>query len=309
MTASSSDLRVAILASPTAGRGRAAGQLANVLVALREAGARPEPVDARTAADAVAACRRAVQDAVTAVVAVGGDGTVHLAVQAVAETSVRLGVVPLGTGNDFATAVGVPLDVPAAVAALADDLRQGASTPVDAVRSTAANGDPLRWWVSVLASGFDSAVNERANRMRWPRGPRRYDVAILRELMRLKPREFALELDGQRWSGPAISVAVGNTATYGGGMRVCPTADPTDGLLDVTVVGPVGRAELVRVKPQLYAGTHVDHPGVSTYRAASVTLQAAGVAAYADGEPLGALPLTVTCVPGALQVAGIRRAS
>ncbi|HEV2087801.1 MAG TPA: sphingosine kinase, partial [Cryptosporangiaceae bacterium] len=212
-------------------------------------------------------------------------------------------------GNDFATALGIPLQLAPAVRALADDLRRGRSTPVDAARTTAANGDPLRWWVSVLASGFDSAVSERANLMRWPRGPRRYDVAIVRELLRLAPKAFELELDGDRWAGPATAVSVGNTSTYGGGMRVCPTADHTDGLFDVTVVGPISRTELVRFKPRLYAGTHVDHPGVHTHRAATVTLRAAGVAAYADGEPLGALPLTVDCVPGALRVAGIRPAA
>jgi diacylglycerol kinase (ATP) len=97
-------------------------------------------------------------------------------------------------------------------------------------------------------------------------------------------------------------VAVGNTDSYGGALRMCPAADPTDGVLDVTFVGPVSRTELIRVKPRLYSGTHVDHPRVSTYRAAEVRIEAAGVTAYADGERLGPLPLTMTCVPGALSV-------
>jgi diacylglycerol kinase (ATP) len=141
--------------------------------------------------------------------------------------------------------------------------------------------------------------------MRWPRGPRRYDVAILAELFRLARLDFTLELDGVLWNGPAVLVAVGNTPSYGGGMRMCPTADHTDGLLDVTIVGPVSRTTLIRTKPRLYDGTHVDHPLVSTARARTVSVNVGGsapVTSYADGERLTALPITVSCVPSALRL-------
>ncbi|GAB3839516.1 hypothetical protein GCM10029963_06860 [Micromonospora andamanensis] len=142
----------------------------------------------------------------------------------------------------------------------------------------------LRWYGAVLAAGFDAIVNERANRMRWPRGPRRYDLAILVELARLRPRRYTLTLDGERIEVDAVLVAVGNGASYGGGMRICPAADPTDGLLDVVVGGRFDRRTLIRVKPRIYAGTHVAHPLVSTYRARTVTIAAEGITTYADGE-------------------------
>ena len=293
---------IAVLANRTAGKGRSAYLFDEVLARLGRDGAQVIPLTAHDTASARAAAAEAVGGGVDALVACGGDGTVHVAVQAVAGTGTPLGIVPAGTGNDFADAVGVPADPLAAADAVATALASGTSRAVDAVRTSHGQPDDRGWWSTILCAGFDSAVNERANRMRWPRGPRRYDLAILAELFRLRPHAFTLELDGEPWSGPAVLVAVGNCPSYGGGMRMCPAADPTDGLLDVTIVGSVSRSTLIRVKPRLYEGTHVDHPLVTTARAATVTLTAPGVGAYADGEPLGPLPITMACVPGALRL-------
>jgi diacylglycerol kinase (ATP) len=253
------------------------------------------------AASALSATRWAVASGIDALVAIGGDGTVHLALQAVAGTTTPLGIVPAGTGNDFAAAVGVPLDPLAAADACAEALLAGASYSVDAVRSSGPRG-ALPWWSTIFCAGFDTAVIERAEKMRWPRGQRRYDLAILVELYRLAAREFTLDLDGVPWRGQATLVAIGNTLSYGGGMRMCPSADPTDGMLDVTIVGPLTRTTLMRFKSRLYDGTHVQHPFVSTRRARCITINATGTTSYADGERLAALPVTMECVPGALRL-------
>ena len=97
-------------------------------------------------------------------------------------------------------------------------------------------------------------------------------------------------------------VAVGNGSSYGGGMQVCPAADMTDGLFDVTVLGPISKIEFLRVFPQVYSGRHVEHPAVTVRRAACVSLAASGVTAYADGERVALLPVTCDVVPGALQL-------
>jgi diacylglycerol kinase (ATP) len=288
--------------NPAAGKGRGARDVAEVVATLRTAGLAVTEIAAPGPGEALVAAEAAVAGGLDALVAVGGDGTVHLAVQAVAGTATALGIIPAGTGNDLAAALGVPPEPVRAAAQLARRLVAGDSVRIDAVRTTGPDGTSYGWWACVLAAGFDSAVNERANRMRWPRGPRRYDVAILAELARLRPIDFRVSLDGVTLNLRGALVAVGNTDSYGGALRMCPAADPTDGVLDVTVVGPVSRTELVRVKPRLYSGTHVDHPLVSTYRASEVRIDAPGVTAYADGERLGPLPLTLTCVPGALSV-------
>ena len=262
---------------------------------------RPDQVVAGSGRDhAERQAGQAVAGGASAVVAVGGDGTVHAAVQAVAGTSAALAVVPAGTGNDLVRALGIPAGAAAAACAAAEDLAAGEHRTIDAGRT----GD--RWWATVLCCGFDSAVSDRANRLRWPKGRRRYDVAVLAELARLRPVELTMVLDGEEQTLPVTMVAVGNTPWYGGGMKVCPAADPGDGLFDVTVVGATSRLELIRTKPRLTAGTHVEHPMVSVHRAARVELSSPGVTTYADGEPVAPLPAVTECVPGALTVVGSR---
>jgi diacylglycerol kinase (ATP) len=292
---------VAILVSPTAGRGRAGVLTEDVLAAFRAAGLSPRVLPATTGTDAEKQATEAVAAGAGAIVAIGGDGTVHAAVQAVAGTSAALAVVPAGTGNDLVRALGIPADAVAAARAAAEDLAAGTSRTIDAGRT----GD--RWWATVLCCGFDSAVSDRANRLRWPKGRRRYDVAVLAELARLRPRELTLVLDGETQTLPITMVAVGNTSWYGGGMKICPGADATDGLFDVTVVGATSRLELMRTKPRLTAGTHIEHPLVSVHRAARVELSSPGVTTYADGEPVAPLPAVAECVPGALRIAGSGR--
>jgi diacylglycerol kinase (ATP) len=173
---------------------------------------------------------------------------------------------------------------------------RGATRAVDLGR---ANG---RWFGGVLGSGFDSMVNERANRMTWPTGRSRYNIAIVLELRTFRPVPYVLELDGEPWTTEAMLVAVGNSPSYGGGMKVCPDADLHDGLLDVTVLGPISKPEFLRVFPTVYKGTHVNHPAVTVRRARSVVLQSAGVTAYADGERVSVLPVRCEAVASALHV-------
>jgi diacylglycerol kinase (ATP) len=292
---------IAVLANPGAGRGRRRGLLPAVLDRLGASGRTVRLLSADGPDAAEQACHRAVTDGAAALVAVGGDGTVHRAVQAVAGTGTWFGVVPVGTGNDFAAGTGVPSDPLAAAEAIAAAVRDGRATSIDMARVTTAAGD-ARWFGAVLAAGFDAICNERANRMRWPRGPRRYDLAVLLELARLRPRRYSLTLDGVDHSLSAVLVAIGNCPSYGGGMRICPAADPADGLLDVVVAGPLGRGAVARLKPQLRRGTHVADPAVTSYRAREIRITADGIIGYADGERVAALDLVVTCVPGALRL-------
>ncbi len=289
---------VALLVNPTAGKGRAALVIANVVATLRDAGMNVEVIIGRDANEALTLARDAVTGgSVDGVVALGGDGMVHLALQAVAQTDTPLGVVPAGTGNDLAAALGLPLrDTSAAAGVVADLLVRGRTRPMDAVRV----GDT--WFGCVLGAGFDSKVNDRANRLSWPRGRMRYNLAILAELRVFTPLPFRIELDGDVIETDAMLVAVGNAKSYGAGMKVCPGAEIDDGLLDVTILGPVSKPEFLRVFPRVYRGTHITHPAVTTRRAKVVSLASPGVTAYADGEYLADLPITCECVPGAVRV-------
>jgi diacylglycerol kinase (ATP) len=289
---------ILLFVNPTAGRGRGARAAGPAATVLRDAGFAVREVLGDDADDALTRLREATEDRDTAVVAVGGDGMVGLALQAVAGTGTPLGVVAVGTGNDFARSVGLPVGDPAAGAAVAAKaLKEERTRAVDLGRV----GE--RWFGTILASGFDSRVNDRANRMSWARGRLRYDLAMLAELGALRPIPFRISLDdGPEQEVAATLIAVGNGASYGGGMRMCGDAKMDDGKFDITVVGPCSRTTLLRVFPRVYKGTHLDHPVVTVHRAAGVTLTSPGITGYADGEPLGPLPLTARTVRGAIDV-------
>ncbi|MFD3661537.1 diacylglycerol kinase [Streptomyces sp. NPDC058659] len=293
---------ITLFVNPTAGRGRGAHAAQPAAQALRDAGFSVRTLLGHDADDALRRAREAVDAGTGALVAVGGDGMISLALQAVAGTRTPLGVIAVGTGNDFARTLGLPVRAPAAAARVTAELLKGAGGhAMDLGRITGAT--TTRWFGTVLASGFDSRVNDRGNRMRLPVGRFKYDLAILAELAAFRPFPYRLTLDGGRVvETDATLVAVGNGTSYGGGMRICADARTDDGLLDVTVVGDCSRATLIKVFPRVYRGTHLDHPKVTTYRVRSLTLDAPGITGYADGEPLGPLPLTVECVPGALRV-------
>ncbi|MEV6927952.1 diacylglycerol kinase [Dactylosporangium sp. NPDC051485] len=296
-------MNIALLANPTAGKGRRASLLPVVVERLGAGGAAVTVLAGGSAAQVRAEAHRAVEDGCDALVAMGGDGTVHLGLQAVAGRPVPFGIVPAGTGNDFAVRLGLPASPVAAAGVVADALRDGTRRSIDLARLEGADGTRV-WFGAVLAAGFDAFVNERANRIRWPRGPQRYNRAIVEELLALRPRRYRMSLDGIPAEFDSVLVAVGNTESYGGGFRILPGADPADGLLDVVVAEPLGRLTLMRLRPKVLKGTHVHDRRVRTMRARTVELAADGVTAYADGERICPLPVTITCVPGALTLLG-----
>ncbi|GHC82958.1 diacylglycerol kinase [Streptomyces violaceochromogenes] len=291
---------ITLFVNPTAGRGRGAHAAQPAASALRAAGFSVRTVLGEDAADALVRARAAVEGGTGALIAVGGDGMASLALRAVAGTRTPLGLVAVGTGNDFARALGLPVREPAAAGRMiADALKCGRIRDIDLGQV----GD--RWFGTVLASGFDSRVNDRGNRMRWPTGRLKYDLAMIAELAGFRPVPYRIRLDdGEVREVEATLVAVGNGSSYGGGMRICPGADLTDGLFDITVVGDCSRATLLRVFPRVYRGTHVGHPKVTVLRAARVEIAAEDVTGYADGEPFGPLPLSVRCVRGGVRVVG-----
>lgn len=284
---------IALLTNPSAGKGRGTRTAAIALPRLKEAGIRVRSLVGRTAGESLELAEKAVADGVDSLVVVGGDGMVHLAVQALVGSSTSLGVIPSGTGNDVARY----LDIPRADPQLATDVVVGARTRrIDLARCGSTH------FVTVLAAGFDSLVNERANRMRWPRGPMRYKLATLAELRAFDPLPYTLELDGEVRRVEAMLVAVGNGPSFGGGLRIAHGASVDDGLLDVVIIKTMSRLGLVRTYPKLYSGKHTQHPQYEHHRVRTVTVAAPGITAYADGEPVGRLPLTVEVVPGALEV-------
>ena len=292
-----------VLVNPQAGRGRSRRVAALAVAELRRLGVAVEVVVTRSAEHARQSASDAVAAGCSGVVVCGGDGAVAAVLPILAESAVPLGVLPGGSGNDVARALGLPVrDAVAAALVVA----QGVAGPVDLGRVAAADGVE-RWFATVVAAGFDARVNERMNAMTWPRGRVRYHLALVRELASFRPIPYRLTVDGIRLDCDAMLVAVGNLASYGGGMRICPDARADDGQLDVTVVTSISRPTLVRLFPSVYPGRHVRRPEVRTLAGQRVSLSCAAspmVVAYADGERVGPLPISVTVVPAAVSVLG-----
>jgi diacylglycerol kinase (ATP) len=284
---------IALLTNPTAGKGKGARARDLVLPRLRGAGFVVRNLEGRDVDEALDLARQCVADGVDALVVCGGDGMAHLGAQAVATTGIPLGIIPAGTGNDVARYFDLPRKDPVAAAE-----RVIAFQPrtIDLARSG------TKYFITVLAAGFDAIVNERANRMTWPRGQMRYNLATLAELRVFRPLPYTIELDGETRRLDAMLVAVGNGPSFGGGLRITEGALLDDGLLDVVIIKEMSRAKLVRTYPKLFSGTHTTVAEYEHHRVRRVTVAAPGIVAYADGERFGALPLTVEAAPEALVV-------
>lgn len=235
-----------------------------------------------------------------AVLVMGGDGMMHLGLNACANSPVPLGLIPCGTGNDFCRGIGVPTN-PVAAAKL---IIRGVTQRVDLMKATGMleGGATQRYVGSIASTGFDSRVNLRTNIMTWPHGAPRYALAVLAELSVFEPLRYRIRLDGRPRTQDAMFIAVGNAGYFGGGMKILPNADITDGLLDVTIVHPVSRATLLRLLPTMYGGGFVHDPAVELLRAKTVDLDGDGLFAMADGERLGPVPLRLEADPGVLTI-------
>ncbi|MFT4231561.1 MAG: diacylglycerol kinase family protein, partial [Leucobacter sp.] len=243
----------------------------------------------------------AVAEGVDALVVVGGDGTLSLILDEVVGTDVPIALVPAGTGNDLARSLGLPHGSAERAASAADLALRSRTRAIDVAEAEC--GGLRRRFLTVAALGFDAKVSERTNRLRWPRGGARYYLALVIELIRLRPAPFSLRIDaGSARPATGILVAVANTRSYGGGIPICPEADPADGLLDVTHVRPIGRARLIRLFPMLLRARHAERPEVVQYRGSTIEVSAPGSAAVVDGERIGEGSVRFRVLPGALRV-------
>jgi diacylglycerol kinase (ATP) len=237
------------------------------------------------------------EDSNLTVVACGGDGTFHLALNSIPNLDIPLAVIPMGTGNDFARYLKVKK-----VANAISTLQTGDPRQMDMGTIQLESGRIIRF-AGIASCGFDAQVNERANTFRGPAGTLKYLVALAVELIRLKSWNLSVSLDGASSSNADFTlIAVGNTSSYGGGLRMCPTADAFDQLFEVTFVDRVSRGLLVRVLPKVFWGGHTKHKQVTQSAHSSVRISGEPFPVYADGERVGIGPATIVIHPGAMRV-------
>jgi diacylglycerol kinase (ATP) len=297
-------VRALLACNPAARGGRGANALPGVRDRLGQAGVEVEVHRTSSLADArKSACDAAAE--VDAVVAMGGDGMVGACAAGLADAGpdarAALGIVAAGGGNDVARALGLPVDDPLAAAGLLPELVR---RPVDLARADS------RRFLNVAGAGFDAEVNRLANqRLRRAPATLRYVGALVAKLAVEQPARFTLTLDGRAEELAAWLVVVANGRSYGGGMRVAPDARFDDGLLDVVVIGNLGKPGFLATFPKVYSGRHVEHPLVSVHHASRVELASDRPrTVYADGEHAGELPMVFEIEPSALTVLATRDA-
>jgi len=236
---------------------------------------------------------RAAAAAGERVVVMSGDGLIGQVGGALAEANGTMGLLPGGRGNDLARVLGIPAEIEAAAAVLAD----GATREIDVGQ---LNG---KSFLCIASCGLDSDANRIANQAKWIRGQAVYLYAALRALVEWKPATFRLTLDGEPLSFSGYSVAAANSRAYGGGMFIAPDAELDDGLLDVVWTAQVSKLRCLVNLPKVFKGTHVEEPEVTVRRASEVRIEAdRPFAVYADGDHLADLPATVRVLPRALRV-------
>lgn len=284
---------IVVNSSAGSGKGR---KLASELIALcneRQEKFRVVDTDSKTNTDEIIEAELSTEK-YKAIIAIGGDGLVNLCLQHVAGTTIGLAVIPTGTGNDFARAVGA---YKKSVKDIFEQLNERKMSKIDLGKISGSFGE--RWYVQVLSTGFDAQVNSLANNLKWPKAKIKYTISMLATLVKFKPIDYEVDIDGRQFTIEAMLLAVANGKNYGGGMQICPNASNSDGVFDIFIVKPVSRIVLLTIFPKVFLGKHIPHPKIEILTGGSIKLSA-NTFAHADGEFVSELPITVTNVPKSL---------
>ncbi|MGN6415131.1 diacylglycerol/lipid kinase family protein [Flexivirga sp.] len=281
-----------VIANPLSGGGRAVHIARDVAANLGDAGGTVRI----TFSPGIEVAESLIRDTAAAgeiCVLVGGDGMVSSMAGPLHKYDLVAAIVPGGRGNDFARQLAIPENIHDATRLAVG----GVETKVDAIE---AEG---RVVVGSVYAGVDARVSELVNAGagRLPSAAQ-YQLASVRGLLQFSPRHYRVQVDDETFDYRGFTAIAANSGYYGKGMHIAPDADVRDGLLDVVMVGAGNRLKFVRSLPQLYRGTHVRNPEVSVVRGRTVRIEAEGVEAYADGDPLASAPVTARVLPGALRL-------
>lgn len=299
-------INLKLVLNPTAGKGRSKKLLPQVATALLTHPTKVslQVVETENYAEVTGQCESAIGN-YDALLVMGGDGMVQAGLNACANTSTPLGIIPAGTGNDFCRGLGLARKPLLAVQnILSGNKRQVDLMEVSFLAEAGVETGIKRYVGSVLSSGFDARVNLRCNR-----APKRfsglsYVLATFQEIKSYHPTHYRFIADGKEYELDALLVAFGNSGYFGSGMKICPGFDVTDGKLDVTIIRQTDIATLVRMLPSLYRGKFTSHPAVEVFRASEIQLFEPATECLADGELIGASPMKLRAVPNAVTLMG-----
>lgn len=289
-----------ILVNPAANRGRGKQSGEEVFAELKRRGIPVVDLTSESAQIAKQKAETAIQDQkISGIVAVGGDGTAQLGVNICIPNQVPLGLIPAGSGNDQARELEIPRDsIPNAVEHLVAHL--DSPRRVDAMK--VVTKDRQFWSFGSISAGFDALCAQRANGLSWPKGSNSYIAAMLLELPRFQAIDYSLIADGKERKLTAMLCGVANVKNFGGGMKISPESNATDGELEVFILHEVSRLKLLQIFPKVYSGAHITHPEVEIFRAKSISISNQGFPMTCDGELIGPAPFSAEVHPLALGV-------
>jgi YegS/Rv2252/BmrU family lipid kinase len=293
---------VCLIVNPSAGGGKSRRLAPVAHEATIALGLEVRRVETRDLPHARELAVEAVQAGET-VVSLSGDGLVGEIADVLREVPGSvLGLLPGGRGNDLARVLGIPNEVRAACAVIA----AGHVREIDLGIVTKAGSEaPPRAFVGIASAGFDSVANRIANEAPPWLGGMVYAYGALRALISWQPTRFEIELkpSGEHHSFSGYSIAAANSRAYGGGMLAAPDAMLDDGLLEIVAIEKVSRLRFLANLPRVFKGTHVELPSVRVFRAAEVEISSEHpFQMYADGDPIGELPVRVRAQQGAVRM-------
>lgn len=286
-------MRAALIVNPTAGGNRGTAAAAAAEEEFARAGWGVVTTLTAGPGDATRLARQCAAAGCDVALACGGDGTLSQVLQGLLDTGVPAGIIPAGTGNDFARTIGLSRRPRLA----ARQLLRGRVADIDLLQ---INDGPL-WSVNVVGVGFDAQVTLRmSGRPRSGGGLAAYLAAVARELIAYRPTRLRLRVDEDTWEGKALLLAVANARSYGAGMKIAPMAEIDDGLLNVVLVQDVGRVEFLRSFPRVFRGTHISHPAVRVWEGREVLIETPDGPAHVlvDGDVQCRTPVRVRVSQG-----------
>lgn len=287
-----------VIINPAANRGRGNLVGEQALASFVELGIPTRNLSA-TSAQAAKDLAIASSDELSGIVAIGGDGTSQLGVNIAMETSLPLGLVPAGSGNDQVRELGIALNDPSGAAYnIAEGIKKPRKVDVMWVETSYRSF----WSFGSISAGFDALCAERANGLKWPKGPNSYVAAMLLELPKFKPIQYRLVADGVEGKFKAMLCGVANVKNFGGGMRISPKSEMSDGQLEVFILHEVSRPKLLKIFPTVYKGEHIQFKEVEIFKAKEIRIENDGFPMTCDGEIIGPAPFSVKIHPGGLSL-------
>ncbi len=229
-------------------------------------------------------------------VAVGGDGTAHYVANALAGTDKNLGIIPAGSGNDICSNLNIPKDVRSCCSII----KKGVTRRIDMGLINNSY-----YYLGVAGSGFDSEVNDLANKTRFPiKGASKYKYAVYSTLITFQSREFWITYNHTQKKIYGMMVAVTNLPSYGGGMKITPDSDPADGKLDVCIIKRMSKIHFIRLFPTVFEGKHITDPSVQLFKTENIKIDCPtyNFSVFADGEYICKLPAEFKVMPGIINL-------